>query len=94
MKVRNRAQDAWLCTVSDIRRAGMTRGLGVMQMRPYSWVIPFEQFSKGLHQAHDGIVNEPLPKRWIELIKRLNAEEAMRAEQERLQLANGRVGWK
>ena len=44
-------------------------------MRPAIWESAFDRISQGLHQGHDDIVNEPLPERWIELIKRLNAEE-------------------
>jgi hypothetical protein len=36
----------------------------------------FERFGKSLHQRFDEIVHEPLPERWTDLIKRLDAEEA------------------
>jgi hypothetical protein len=47
-----------------------------MRLKPYSWVLAFETFSQGLHRAHDKIVDEPLPERWLDLINRLDAQEA------------------
>ncbi len=35
----------------------------------------FERIGQALHRAHDGIVHEPVPERWIDLINRWNAEE-------------------
>ena len=45
-------------------------------MRPLLWVPAFEQIGKGLHHACDEILDEPLPEHWVDLIDRLNAEEA------------------
>ena len=44
-------------------------------MRPAIWEPAFHRISQGLHQGHDDILKEPLPERWVDLIKRLNAEE-------------------
>jgi hypothetical protein len=35
----------------------------------------FERIGKKLHRSFDELLHEPLPERWIDLIKRLNAEE-------------------
>ena len=34
-----------------------------------------ERITKALHRSYDELLHEPLPERWIDLIKRLNAEE-------------------
>ena len=47
-------------------------------MRPLLWLPAFEQIGKGLHHACDEILDEPLPEHWVDLIDRLNAEEALR----------------
>jgi hypothetical protein len=40
----------------------------------------FERITKELHRSYDELLHEPLPERWIDLIKRLNAEENDRRE--------------
>jgi hypothetical protein len=55
------------------RRAARRDTEGVM--RPALWEPAFERITKGLHQAHDALLTEQLPERWIELISRLNALE-------------------
>jgi hypothetical protein len=40
----------------------------------------FERITKALHRSYDELLHEPLPERWIDLIKRLNAEENARRE--------------
>jgi hypothetical protein len=35
----------------------------------------FERITKALHRSYDELLHEPLPERWIDLLKRLNAEE-------------------
>ena len=40
---------------------------------------PFiERIGNALHRTYDDLVHEPLPDRWINLIKRLNAEKEQR----------------
>ena len=39
-----------------------------------------ERITKALHRSYDELLHEPLPERWIALIKRLNAEEKIGAE--------------
>ena len=34
-----------------------------------------EGIRNAMHRSFDALLDEPLPERWIELIKRLNAEE-------------------
>ncbi len=34
-----------------------------------------DRFSKVLHEVLDPILHEPLPKHWIDILKRLNAEK-------------------
>ena len=41
------------------------------------------QLGKKLHEHYDGIANEPLPKRWVDLIARLNEQDRVRAQSER-----------
>ena len=33
-----------------------------------------ERITKALHRSYDELLHEPLPERWIALIKRLNAD--------------------
>jgi hypothetical protein len=40
----------------------------------------FERMTRALHRSYDELLHEPLPERWIGLIKRLNAEERIGAE--------------
>ncbi len=44
------------------------------------------RLGKTLHLYFDGIANEPLPKRWVELIHQLNEQDRVRAQSERLRL--------
>lgn len=39
-----------------------------------------EHISKALHMQYEGTVREPLPQRWIDLIRYLNEMDAKRAE--------------
>ena len=41
-----------------------------------------ERFGKTLREANKDTVQRPLPERWVELIKRLNEEEARRREED------------
>jgi len=36
---------------------------------------PFDRIGKMLHAHFDEVVDEPLPKRWVDLIKYLNEQE-------------------
>jgi hypothetical protein len=45
--------------------------------------IPLNSASKSLHAKYDWITKEPLPKRWVELIHRLNEIEYLKAAAER-----------
>ena len=40
------------------------------------------RLGKALHVHFDGIANEPLPQRWIDLINYLNEKESRQAEPE------------
>jgi hypothetical protein len=40
----------------------------------------FERISKALHDQYDGIVERPLPERWVDLINYLNEKERMQRE--------------
>jgi hypothetical protein len=39
-----------------------------------------ERIRMALHAQYDAILHEPLPERWIDLIKRLNEQERMQRE--------------
>jgi hypothetical protein len=40
----------------------------------------FERISKALHAQYDGIVAQPLPERWVDLINYLNEKERVQRE--------------
>jgi Anti-sigma factor NepR len=39
-----------------------------------------ERLKSALHAQYDAILNEPLPERWVELIRRLNEQEHWQRE--------------
>jgi hypothetical protein len=39
-----------------------------------------KRISKALHVQYDETLHEPLPQRWVELIRHLNAMDAKRSE--------------
>jgi hypothetical protein len=39
-----------------------------------------ERIRKALHAQYDDTVNEPLPQRWVDLIRYLNEKDRMRSE--------------
>ena len=48
-----------------------------------------ERLKTALCAQYDAIVNEPLPERWVDLIKRLNKQERVQREDLRKQSAVG-----
>jgi hypothetical protein len=40
----------------------------------------FERVSKALHAQYDGIVEQPVPERWVDLINYLNEKERVQRE--------------
>lgn len=47
---------------------------------PQTWSPIIERLKTGLRAQYDAIINEPLPERWVDLIKRLDEQEQWRRE--------------
>ena len=47
---------------------------------PQAKTAVWEHIRKALHMQYEGTVREPLPQRWIDLIRYLNEMDAKRAE--------------
>jgi Anti-sigma factor NepR len=59
---------------------------------PQTWSPMVERLKTALRVQYDAIVNEPLPERWVDLIKRLNEQERGQREtsQSKARLSLGR----